>query len=314
MHLNTQERTECEPVGRPRFPTYWYEIHPFSCTRGHFMSPSANIRGEIRSDMSKQSLAEYVDSLQEVGRYTFTTVEAQKVTELRRDALKKSLSRLQAQKRIVGVRRGFYVIVPLEYRSSGILPAVWFVDDLMKFLGQPYYVALLSAAELHGAAHQRPQVFQVMTSQPTRIVEAAGLRIRFFKKARVQVTPTVKKRTFTGDFFVSSPAATALDLVAYQSSIGGFDRVMTVLQELGESIEPDSLVEAAKADGQLAHAQRLGWLLDKAGHETLTPKLCEWLQQQKTKPTLLDPTLPAKSCPRESKWSVIVNTEVEGEL
>lgn len=37
--------------------------------------------------MSKQSLAEYVNQIQAAGRYTFTTVEAQKVTELSQDAL-----------------------------------------------------------------------------------------------------------------------------------------------------------------------------------------------------------------------------------
>ncbi|MCX7009826.1 MAG: type IV toxin-antitoxin system AbiEi family antitoxin [Kiritimatiellaeota bacterium] len=264
--------------------------------------------------MSKQSLAEYVNQIQAAGRYTFTTVEAQEAAELSRDALKKSLSRLEEQKRIVVVRRGFCVIVPLEYRSSGILPPDWFIDDLMRFLGQPYYVALLSAAELHGAAHQRPQTFQVITSRAIREAEAAGLRIRFFKKANMAATPQVKKRTFTGDIPVSSPAATALDLVAYERRIGRLSRVMTVLQELGEGIEADSLVAAAQAGEQLAHVQRLGWLLDKVGFGRATAKLQEWLGCRKTKAVALDPSRPAKGFMRDPKWGVIVNAEVEGEL
>ena len=31
------------------------------------------------------------------------------------------------------------------------------IDHLMQVWGEPYYVCLLSAAERHGAAHQRPQ-------------------------------------------------------------------------------------------------------------------------------------------------------------
>jgi len=264
--------------------------------------------------MSKQSLAEYVDQTQAMGRYTFTTVEAQQAAELSWEALKKSLSRLEEQKRIVVVRRGFCVIVPLEYRSSGILPADWFINDLMKFLGQPYYVALLSAAELHGAAHQRPQTFQVITSRATREAEAAGLRIRFFKKANVAATPQIKKRTFTGDIPVSSPAATALDLVAYERRIGRLNRLLTVLQELGEGIEADGLVAAARAGGELAHVQRLGWLLDKAGFEHVTVKLREWLGHRKTKAVALDPSRPAQGFTRDPQWNVIVNAGVEGEL
>ena len=264
--------------------------------------------------MGKQSLAEYVNQIQAAGRYTFTTVEAQKATELSQAALKKSISRLAEQKRIVLIRRGFCVIVPLEYQSSGILPPDWFIDDLMRFLGQPYYVALLSAAELHGAGHQRPQTFQVITSRATREASVTGLRIRFFKKANVTATPIVKKRTFTGDIPVSNPAATALDLVAYERRVGKLSRVMTVLQELGEGIDADSLVAAAQADGHLAHVQRLGWLLDKAGFARITAKLQEWLGCRKTKAVALDPARPAKGFMHDPKWRVIVNAEAEGEL
>ena len=264
--------------------------------------------------MERETLAGFVERLQGVAHYTFTKEEAQQATGLRANGFKVAAWRLEQAKRIVSVRRGFYVIVPIEYRAGGILPPDWFINDLMKFLGQPYYVGLLSAAELHGAAHQRPQAFHVVTSKPTREAEAAGLRIRFFKKANVAATPQVKKRSFTGDIAVSSPAATALDLVAYERSVGGLDRVLTVLQELSESIEPNGLVEAVKADGRLPYIQRLGWLLDKAGHQTLTGKLHKWLGQQKTKPVALAPSLPIKGHPHDPKWRVIVNTEVESDL
>jgi hypothetical protein len=49
------------------------------------------------------------------------------------------------------------VIVPPEYRRIECLAADHFVPQLMEHLGEWYYVALLSAAELHGAAHQRPK-------------------------------------------------------------------------------------------------------------------------------------------------------------
>jgi len=56
--------------------------------------------------------------------------------------------------RVACVRKGFYVIVPLEYQAIGSVPAEWFVDDLMRFIGQPYCAGCLSAAAIHGAAHQ----------------------------------------------------------------------------------------------------------------------------------------------------------------
>jgi len=89
---------------------------------------------------------------------------------------------------------------------------------------------------------------------------------------------------------------------------------LALLQELGESINAETLVQAAEANPQLAFVQRLGWLLDKAGFEAVTGKLRDWLGKRGVKPVVLDTAQPAKGFPRDPKWSVIVNTEVEGDL
>jgi hypothetical protein len=59
-------------------------------------------------------------------------------------AAQTALRRLKQQGRVVSPRRGFYVVVPPEYRAAGSLPASWFIDDLMRYLDQPYYVGLLA--------------------------------------------------------------------------------------------------------------------------------------------------------------------------
>ena len=43
-----------------------------------------------------------------------------------------------------------------ENRVAGAPPASWYIDDFMKAIGAPYYVGVLTAAALHGAAHQQP--------------------------------------------------------------------------------------------------------------------------------------------------------------
>ena len=45
-------------------------------------------------------------------------------------------------------------VVPPQYASWGAPPPGWYIDDLMRHEGRPYYVGLLKAAELHGATHQ----------------------------------------------------------------------------------------------------------------------------------------------------------------
>ena len=98
---------------------------------------------------------EYVSGLAANGRYDFTSREAQSALGVSADAAKLALNRLEKKSFIASPARGFYVLVPLECRSLGCLPADQFIPALMKRLGLPYYAGLLSAGQHHGAAHQR---------------------------------------------------------------------------------------------------------------------------------------------------------------
>ena len=63
-------------------------------------------------------------------------------------AFKRAAVRLTRKGRLIVARRGFYVIVPLEYQSAGSPPPSWYIDTLMKEWKHPYYVGLLSAAAI----------------------------------------------------------------------------------------------------------------------------------------------------------------------
>ena len=79
---------------------------------------------------------------------------------------KSELSRLVVRGRILSVYRGFYVIIPVQYRLKRIVPPEYYIDELMRYVGKPYYVGLLSASAMHGATHQRTMQMQVVTVAP----------------------------------------------------------------------------------------------------------------------------------------------------
>ena len=261
---------------------------------------------------SPKDLASWIDDRQAVGLYYFTREEAIQSLKITEEAFRKAAARLAKKIRIVRIRSGFFVIVPLEYRASGVLPADWFIADLMAYLEQPYYVGLLSAAALHGAAHQQPQQFQVVTTAPQRRIQKNNLSLRFFFKTNFDATPVTQIKVQTGYMVVSTPEATALDLIRYSRSIGGLDRVITVLQELGETIDAKKLLEASRKEGNLAYAQRLGWLMEKAGH-TNVEALSQWVTDQKPLPARLDPSQPAKGARKNDRWQLLINATVEGD-
>jgi predicted transcriptional regulator of viral defense system len=257
------------------------------------------------------SLPSFVDALQARGRYTFTRDEALGALAVSEAALKLAARRLSAKHRLAMPRRGFFVIVPLEYSAAGAPPASWFVDDLMKFEQAGYYLGLLSAAALHGAAHEQPQEFQVVTDRQLRPATAGRNRLRFFLKRDAARTPTETQRTETGTLRVATPEATALDLVRYAENLGGLSAVAAVLSELAERLDPNRLAEAAAIGVELAVVQRTGYLLDRVDAKDKTGPLADWLAAQHPRRALLRAGPGPRRGRPDARWAILENEPVE---
>ncbi len=203
----------------------------------------------------------YLDRLTAAGRYNFSSGEARTTLGVSADAAKLALNRLAKQNLVASPSRGFYVIVPPEFRSLGCLPADQFIPALMEHLNLVYYAGLLTAAQYYGAAHHRPQEFQVFLKKKRLPIICGLVRVAVMVRKRVADVAVQSFNTPRGTIAVSTPEATALDLVGYERKAGGFDHVATVLSELAEQIDPDKLATAATT-APVAWAQRLGYLLE----------------------------------------------------
>ncbi len=260
----------------------------------------------------KPTMLDLVEQLQSTGRYTFTGSRVESETERSTVAVQAALRRLKEQGRIVSPRRGFYVVVPPEYRATGSPPASWFIDELMHHLDQPYYVGVLSAAAIHGASHQQPMVFQVVTGKPTREIRAGKVTIRFSMNSKVEQMPTTGIQTETGTMRVATPETTAFDLVRYQAAAGHLSNIATVLGELAERIDAKVLVGNAHLV-KLSDVQRLGYLLDAVGKDDLAAPLADWLKARNPRVVPLLPAEPARAEINE-RWRVRPNADLEIEL
>ncbi len=209
---------------------------------------------------------------------------------------------------------GFYIIVDPQHRATGSLPPEWFIDALMNKLGHPYYVGLLSAAQLHGAAHHRPQEFQVVISgRSVRPVRSGRFSIRFMSKGRFAEADTMEVKTPTGMIRVSSPETTAWDLVRYSKASGGLGNVVTVLSELSARLDPIRLRDTVRNHRDVLIAQRLGYILDHVAHRGLTKATASWVARQEPSLRRLDTSAPSEGAPVSRKWSLLVNAQVEAE-
>ncbi len=258
------------------------------------------------------SASNLVAELASRGQYCFTTDKAVAALGSSVVAARAALRRLKNKGVVATPHRGFHVIVPPEYRRLGCLPADQFVPQLMEHLGQPYYVALLSAARYHGAAHQQPQIFYVMVPKNRPLIVCGEVRVRFVARRNAGEISVAKFNTPRGHVTVSSPEATAFDLVGYHKHAGGLDNVATVLAELADSLSLDSLLEVAKLS-PAPWAQRLGYLLERVDAERKAASLACYVE---TMATDTIPLLPGKSLVgsrRDPRWKLNVNVDVESE-
>ena len=81
---------------------------------------------------------QYIENLAAAGRYHFGSTEAKVALEVSSAAAKVALNRLAKKGAIASPARGFYVIIPPEYRLLGCLPADQFIPSLMKSLNLTY--------------------------------------------------------------------------------------------------------------------------------------------------------------------------------
>jgi predicted transcriptional regulator of viral defense system len=261
-----------------------------------------------------QSLGDWVDGLERTGRYSFTLEEVRLALAQESSALKKALQRLCGRGRLVRAGRGFFVVVPLAYAAAGCVPSEWFLSDLMKYRGSPYYVGCLSAAALHGAAHQRPQELQVVVPRYLRDVDSSVLRIRFLRFVGTSAALTQPYRMQTGDIPISTPEWTAIDLIRFQKHYGSIDAAATVLTEMAEVLDPKKLAVAASHEPCNAYLQRLGWMLDFLGFQKLTGPLAKEVRGRKPVYVPLNPSIKRRCGQRNDTWAIIVNEKPEADL
>lgn len=247
------------------------------------------------------------------GRHHFTSAELCSALGVSGDAARQALSRLAAKGEIASPARGFYIIVPPEYRRLGCVPAEQFIPALMDHRKIVYYAGLLSAAQYHGAAHHRPQAFQVVLGRNRPPIACGSVKVSFVARRNVGEVPVQRFNTLRGTVLVSTLEATAVDLVGYMHRAGGVDHVASVLSELGEDMDPHRLVDASRS-ASILWAQRLGYLLEHVGAGDKTVLLKEHVRKTARNFTRLLPVASAEGAPRSADWRLHVNADVEAEV
>ena len=277
-----------------------------------------NIYFRYYNKVKKVKLSEYIDQLLAMGKSTFSLDDAQKALEKSRAAVILSIEHLKQQQRIVSPAKGFYVIVLPEYRVYGCLPAEYFIPYLFDFWRQPYYACLVTAASYYGAAHQQPQVFQIMIRGYRAPIVCEKVKVDFVVNKYLEKNPTQEISTARSKLRISTPETTAMDLLNYPKHCGGLNRVVTILDELKEVIKEKELATLLDISPNHFWKQRLGYIFEKLGAENLSQIIFHHITKLKRVDYIqLDPSYKENGIAKFSKnsiWKVIENTNFESDL
>ncbi len=262
----------------------------------------------------------YIKSVRASGHLSFTLEKAVTDLHVSRNAIICGMYKLKKKGEVISPAKNLYVIVPPEHQSLGCLPAEKLVPILMQHWELPYYVCLLSSALYFGASHQKPQIFQVMVNKQLKPIICGKIKIEFIYKKSLENLPIKKIPVKTGYLVIATPELTAMDLLIYSHQVGGLNHIATVLSELIEEIDPKQLITLLEQSEKKSLIQRLGYILehidsmDEQKQKKVVQLLYKHIAHKSLTPVALAPELPTKGKPRDHRWMIIENTDIESDL
>jgi predicted transcriptional regulator of viral defense system len=249
------------------------------------------------------------DHLLSTGVNTFTLAEASRLLQRSDDAVRKGLERLRRKRLIFSPARGFYVVIPPQFRQQRTVPATHFIDAMMHALDRRYYVSLVSAAELHGAAKPAAsEPFQVMVDRHVTDRDLGSTELWFYRSRHVAYDIGIEQHDGpTGALRLASRELTAVDLVQHANECGGIDHVAAFLDALGPLRIPKLAEIAGTRD--LSTARRLGYLLSRLDPDLRLRPLRELAELRRRTPTDLVPGAPRRGRV-DPYWNVRITADV----
>ncbi|MEX2557228.1 MAG: type IV toxin-antitoxin system AbiEi family antitoxin [Actinomycetota bacterium] len=219
-----------------------------------------------------------------------------------------------ARRRLVRrVKPGLYVILhPADWQAgpgAGV-DRFWAAANAVR--GEPHYLAYYTAMDFHGMIQHPLRTVFVAVERPHRNLMLGTVEVRFVKLIPRKLFGHEERRTAGGHVVrVAQLERTFLDCVDRPDLCGGIEEVFRGFAKRKRDLDHDRLLRFVHRLDKPVLTKRLGFLLEMAGGD---PELL--LELERTTGRLkrfvpLDKTVPADGDERNSRWELIVNTNLQ---
>lgn len=239
--------------------------------------------------------------------YTFAEIWVI-ANDFSRGTVRKVLSELAKERRLIRLKREVYLYVPEGYQENWTASNFWIGANLV----QPYAISFWSALNHWGLTEQMPKRTYIQTNKGivsyyTNILgsEYQFIRLnlrRFFGITQIWVA--------NHQVNITDPEKTLVDCLAFPAYCGGMSEVAKGLYNFYQTNQTKNIVEYAQKMGQPV-LKRLGYLLEilEISSEEELDKIKSLINNPNS--VILEPLLPAKNSQWNSKWKLEVNITKE---
>ena len=235
--------------------------------------------------------------------------DAATILNMDRTPSAKLLARLASQGWARRIRRGLYLLIPLDATS----PDDWREDPwiLAHHLFEPAYIAGWSACEYWGFTEQIFHHVAVFTATPIRDrrvrIDGTEFILRAIPEARFFGTHSVWRQNTPVK--ISDPTHTIVDILDVPEWGGGIRHVVQMLTAYitSEHYDEELLVDYLARIGNYAASKRLGYLLETIGVGS-SPLINRLHSMRSEGYALLDPGASPKGH-YVARWHIRVNVE-----
>ncbi|MGI0088377.1 MAG: type IV toxin-antitoxin system AbiEi family antitoxin domain-containing protein [Nitrosotalea sp.] len=223
------------------------------------------------------------------------------------DKPKNLLDQLIRKKWILKIRKGVYVITPLEAGQRGAESYTLHSLVIGSLLTKPYYIGYWSALNYHGLTEQTPARVYIATPKPKNSQTILDTRFIFVTIHPRKIFGIDETEIEKNKVRISSPEKTIVDCLDHPEHAGGIEEIAKSIYFSRNDIDAKKVVGFAKKIGNSAVTKRLGYLVETFGWKDYL----ELLSSVKLKSgySLLDPNLPRKGHIKE-RWKLVVNATI----
>ena len=262
---------------------------------------------EYRKGLGKKE-SFLLSSLARKDRKVFTTDDAREVLSGNPSGVMHSLIR---KKWVLPLKKGLYVVVPLEAGVKGAESFIVHNFVVASYLADPYCIGFWSALNHHGLSDQIPVDTFIQTTSPRKPIRFLNSSF-IFVQLRPKKIFALQKIVMEGrEINITDPEKTVADCLDHPQHSGGLEEIARSIFFNHEEIDFKKIRKYSLKLGNRTIFKRLGYILEKAGLLGNYGHAVKGIELSKGY-SILDP-LGLRQGKYNERWKVLANAEINPE-